>query len=649
MDIDYKKIKLVIWDLDETFWNGTISEGEVFVIPDNIKLVENLAKRGIVNSICSKNYEDVVKEEFKKDKYNNCFDYFVFNSIDWTPKGPRIAQMISDMQLRDENVLFLDDNLSNLNEVKYFCKNIQTATPDKIADLINNINDIGKDDHELSRLKQYKILEQKFISKKSASSNDEFLKSSNIIAVINKNCLEEEERLYELCIRTNQMNFTKNRASKEELHSTLTNKNYDCAYIQVNDNFGDYGIVGFYALNKSSNQLEHFVFSCRIIGMGVAQSIFKYLNCPKINITGDVTEDLNLENKKLWVKILTDKINKSNKKQNSSKKKLNILMKGPCDLMNTFSYIQGANIDTEFIHTNKNEVSTFGQESLMQIVQTHKFTEKEKEEILKITPFMNKEDFTTNIYSDKYDAVILSIIMESNMALYKHKPDVKCVRGGEFIIPFGLIDYPLTDNTKNKNYLRKTFIWNSGYTPKQDELEKIGKEFTFIGLPTAQEVLDNLLYLRKHMNPETKLIVILGSEIQCQDNKIPGYNQCAEKNKEYNKLLLEQMSNIPNIAFVNLTDLITSQNDFTNCINHFQRYVYYKLALELVKCFPQNTIKTNFTKSNLIYRYITTNLKILASSIKRRFFKKRFRHYSRKIIQQKKEITSIKKIFNKVN
>ena len=168
-------------------------------------------------------------------------------------------------------------------------------------------------------------------------------------------------------------------------------------------------------------------------------------------------------------------------------------------------------------------------------------------------------------------------------------------------------------------------------------------------MPTAQEVLDNLLYLRKHMNSETKLIVILGSEIQCQDNKIPGYNQCAEKNKEYNKLLLEQMSNIPNIAFVNLTDLITSQKDFTNCINHFQRYVYYKLALELVKCFPQNTIKTNFTKSNLIYRYITTNLKILASSIKRRFFKKRFRHYSRKIIQQKREITNIKKIFNKVN
>ena len=642
MDIDYKKIKLVIWDLDETFWNGTISEGEVFVIPDNIKLVENLAKRGIVNSICSKNYEDVVKEEFKKDIYNNCFDFFVFNSIDWTPKGPRIAQMISDMQLRDENVLFLDDNLSNLNEVKYFCKNIQTATPDKIADLINNINDIGKDDHELSRLKQYKILEQKFISKKSASSNDEFLKSSNIIAVINKNCLEEEERLYELCIRTNQMNFTKNRASKEELHSTLTNKNYDCAYIQVNDNFGDYGIVGFYALNKSSNQLEHFVFSCRIIGMGVAQSIFKYLNCPKINITGDVTEDLNLENKKLWVKILTDKINKSNKKQNSSKKKLNILMKGPCDLDNTFPYFTGANIDTEFPHSNKNEIDTRGQEALIQIVQTHKFTEKEKEEILKITPFMNKEDFTTNIYSDKYDAVVLSIVMEMLTCLYKHKPDNNCVRGGDFIIPYGTTEYPLTDKTKNHVYLNGHFISAQGYYTTQEQLDKICDEFTCIGLPEPQDILDNLLYIRKNMNPKTKLIVILPSEIKFENDKDYDSKRSTEKHKIINKFLVEKMSDIPNIEFINITDLITSQDDFTDSSNHFIRYVYYKLAKEITKHFPQGSVEAKCSKLSLSISLLKLYLSIFVYNLKKLLISKKKIHYYRKIKRKKYEVENVK-------
>ena len=53
--IDCNKIKLVIWDLDDTFWKGTISEEPVEQISRNIKLVRDLTDRGIVNTICSKN------------------------------------------------------------------------------------------------------------------------------------------------------------------------------------------------------------------------------------------------------------------------------------------------------------------------------------------------------------------------------------------------------------------------------------------------------------------------------------------------------------------------------------------------------------------------------------------------------------------
>ncbi len=431
--MDYKKIKLVIWDLDDTFWEGTLSEGEVKIIPQNIKLVKDLAKKGIINAICSKNSEKTVKNEFEKAKYGDCFEYFVFNSIDWTAKGKRIAEMIANMQLRDENVLFIDDNLSNINEAKYFCKNIQTLTPDKLFNLINNIDIIGKDDKELTRLKQYKILEKKNNSKKMISDNDEFLKSSNITAIVCKNNLDEEERLYELCIRTNQMNFTKNRVSKEELHRTLSDENYNCGFVKVYDNFGDYGVVGFFAVDKKTNKLEHFLFSCRILGMGVAQSIYKYLGCPKINIIGEVTENLDVKNKKFWVKILDGSEVQSKKSNKSSKeKKINILMKGPCDLQNTMPYLKGANIDTEFIHPNKDEVHTIGQESLIQIVQTHKFSKEKKDRILELTPFMNKEDFETNIYSDKYDTVILSIIDEPCIAQYKYTAnnEDKALMGG---------------------------------------------------------------------------------------------------------------------------------------------------------------------------------------------------------------------------
>lgn len=43
----FEKIKLVIWDLDETFWKGTFSEGPVDVPQGNVSLLKNLTDRGL--------------------------------------------------------------------------------------------------------------------------------------------------------------------------------------------------------------------------------------------------------------------------------------------------------------------------------------------------------------------------------------------------------------------------------------------------------------------------------------------------------------------------------------------------------------------------------------------------------------------------
>ena len=49
----YDKIKLIVWDLDDTFWKGTLSEEHIEPIASNIELVKILAQRGIVSAICS--------------------------------------------------------------------------------------------------------------------------------------------------------------------------------------------------------------------------------------------------------------------------------------------------------------------------------------------------------------------------------------------------------------------------------------------------------------------------------------------------------------------------------------------------------------------------------------------------------------------
>ena len=158
---DITKTKLVIWDLDETFWRGTLTEGEIILRPETIALVRELTTKGIMNSICSKNNFEDVKTKFIDLGLKDVWDLFVFVSIDWTPKAERIQNIIKSMNFRYENVIFIDDNVSNINEAKFYLPNIMSATPEfinKIAEELYLVNDY---DFEHTRLKQYKILEEK--------------------------------------------------------------------------------------------------------------------------------------------------------------------------------------------------------------------------------------------------------------------------------------------------------------------------------------------------------------------------------------------------------------------------------------------------------------------------------------------------------
>lgn len=75
------KIKCVIWDLDNTIWDGVLSEDKEVKLNDNIKeIIEELDKRGILQSVASKNnYDDAMAKlrEFGLD------EYFLYPQITW--------------------------------------------------------------------------------------------------------------------------------------------------------------------------------------------------------------------------------------------------------------------------------------------------------------------------------------------------------------------------------------------------------------------------------------------------------------------------------------------------------------------------------------------------------------------------------------
>ena len=59
-----KRIKCVVWDLDNTIWKGVLSENdEVILIPGVEDVIKELDKRGILQSISSKNEYDIAKKK----------------------------------------------------------------------------------------------------------------------------------------------------------------------------------------------------------------------------------------------------------------------------------------------------------------------------------------------------------------------------------------------------------------------------------------------------------------------------------------------------------------------------------------------------------------------------------------------------------
>ena len=60
------RIKCVVWDLDNTLWDGVLVEDEsVRLRPDVVSVIEALDRRGIMHSIASRNDHDLAVRQLE--------------------------------------------------------------------------------------------------------------------------------------------------------------------------------------------------------------------------------------------------------------------------------------------------------------------------------------------------------------------------------------------------------------------------------------------------------------------------------------------------------------------------------------------------------------------------------------------------------
>jgi FkbH-like protein len=84
-------------------------------------------------------------------------------------------------------------------------------------------------------------------------------------------------RAHELIQRTNRLNFSGNRYTREQVASIVKDRRYDHYAIECVDRFGEYGMVGFGVVEKAVPRLVDLMFSCRVQAKRVEHAFLSFL------------------------------------------------------------------------------------------------------------------------------------------------------------------------------------------------------------------------------------------------------------------------------------------------------------------------------------------------------------------------------------
>tara|TARA_B110000240_G_C13511501_1_gene459722 strand:+ start:908 stop:2791 length:1884 start_codon:yes stop_codon:yes gene_type:complete len=562
-----ESIKLIIWDLDETFWEGTLSEEGVVPVKYNIELIKKLSERGVINSIVSKNNFEEAKNKLIE---LGIWKYFVFPIIDWIPKGKAITDIIKSCQLRDVNVLFIDDNHLNLKEATYYNKKLNVKGPEFIQKIIDHSSFQGKDDYKLTRLNHYKILEKKNNAIKEYGNNLDFLNESEIkIKLIKNNLIDDLDRIYEILERTNQLNYTKIRSNKDEIIKLLSDKKFENGLVHVVDKFGDYGLVGFYSFDLNNRSFFHFSFSCRIINLGIPQYIYSKFNFPKIKVIPNVTEQLNTSKPK-WI----SEIKKTGKIHSfKSNNRLNILFKGGCDLDQMLYYLSNNNFDitkeTTYNSTKNYQVHNEHSQTILDSLELSK-EKKNKISLTDYIPFVDENYYETKIFTGDFDCIIYSTLMDYTNELYYDKNlDVTLPHGGYYNF--------WTDSNVHSNLLLDLESQKIQFS--KELLSKLSKNFIHKEQITPVNFLDNLTKIRANINKDTPIVFINGADVESNNFN---ENKSTDRHKIMNDVLKNFINTSSNTYLLDITKVIKSSSQLEGNIRHYNRQSYKNIAQELL-------------------------------------------------------------------
>lgn len=277
-----KARKVLVLDLDNTVWGGVVgdvglkglvlgketAEGEAFVALQIY--ARNLAARGIILAVCSKNREEIAREPFRahsgmvlKEDDIACF---VANFED---KATNLRRIAKTLNVGLDSLVLVDDNpierawvTQELPEVMVidlpedpalYCAAIEQAKPFPMHRLTTE--DVGRNDSYRARAS---VVE----AQAGATDMGAFLQGLEPVAHIEPVSDASLDRIVQLIAKTNQFKLNPTTFSAEQIRE----KTEGVFALRLKDRLQDYGIVAIAVVEMHGDEavILNWVMSCRV-------------------------------------------------------------------------------------------------------------------------------------------------------------------------------------------------------------------------------------------------------------------------------------------------------------------------------------------------------------------------------------------------
>jgi FkbH-like protein len=271
--------KVVVTDLDGTLWEGAIGEGAVQHAHRRQKTLKRLAQKGVLLAIASKN--DPQRVHFNGALLSE--HDFVASQISWDPKHLSLQRIASELNLRLEDFVFVDDVAEERGMIREALPMVHTldANSERTWQMLDWWAAAlpGYSGTDRTLLYREREARQTYLDQEVKEEHEKLLAGLELRLYLRCAGPNEMPRVSELMSRTNQFNTYGRRPTPRQIVEWATSPSQRILIAEAKDKFGSMGIISAMALTVQPDLLEisAWMLSCRAFGYGIETAMLNYL------------------------------------------------------------------------------------------------------------------------------------------------------------------------------------------------------------------------------------------------------------------------------------------------------------------------------------------------------------------------------------